>query len=136
MRTRTAVIDIHFMAAARLAGGLSGRVARRSDAQGRQRDLPARVVAKMNAKGMTRASPIMMRIFKDESTLEVWKQKDDGRYGLIASYEICKWSGKLGPEEEGRRPPGAGRLLRHSSLADESEVQLLSLLQHRLSERL
>lgn len=73
------------------------------------RDLPAPVLAKMKAKGMTRSSPVMMRIFKDESTLEVWKQKDNGRYDLIGSYQICRWSGKLGPKKvEGDRQAPEG----------------------------
>src|SRR5690606_34299353 len=66
--------------------------------------LPDSIVMAMKAKGMTRTSPIMVRIFKEESTLEVWKQKDNGRYDLIASYDICRWSGKLGPKfREGDR---------------------------------
>jgi len=63
-----------------------------------EKPLPEKVVAKMKAKGMTRTSPIMVRIFKEEGTLEVWKQKNNGKYDQIASYEICKWSGKLGPK--------------------------------------
>ena len=54
-------------------------------------------------------SPIMMRIFKEEGVLEVWKQKTNGRYGLAASYPICKWSGKLGPKfTEGDRQAPEG----------------------------
>ncbi len=63
-----------------------------------EKPLPEKVVAKMKAKGMTRTSPIMVRIFKEEGTLEVWKQKNNGKYDQIASYDICKWSGKLGPK--------------------------------------
>src|SRR5205085_4363956 len=42
------------------------------------------------------------------------------------------------PRAEGarRRPPGAGRFLHHLAGADEPAVGLLSLLQHRLSQRL
>ena len=39
----------------------------------------------------------MIRIFKAESELELWMQKDD-RFELFATYPICKWSGKLGPK--------------------------------------
>ncbi|MBB6260812.1 murein L,D-transpeptidase YafK [Paenochrobactrum gallinarii] len=63
-----------------------------------ERPLPQKVVAQMKAKGMTRTSPVMVRIFKEEGVLEVWKQKNNGRYDMISSYEICKWSGKLGPK--------------------------------------
>lgn len=63
-----------------------------------ERPLPPAVIQAMKAKGMTRSSPVMVRIFKEEGKLEVWKRKDTGRYDIIASYDICKWSGKLGPK--------------------------------------
>ena len=49
-------------------------------------------------KGMSEQSPIVVRIFKAESELEVWKAKDDGRYYHFKTYPICDWSGKLGPK--------------------------------------
>ena len=71
--------------------------------------LPAKLVNKMKANDMSTRSPIMMRIFKEEGILEVWKQKGNGRYDIIASYEICKWSGKLGPKfKEGDRQAPEG----------------------------
>ncbi|MEP3439370.1 MAG: L,D-transpeptidase family protein [Hoeflea sp.] len=71
--------------------------------------LPAKLVNKMKANDMSTRSPIMMRIFKEEGILEVWKQKGNGRYDVIASYEICKWSGKLGPKfKEGDRQAPEG----------------------------
>ncbi|MDF1608079.1 murein L,D-transpeptidase [Hoeflea sp. YIM 152468] len=71
--------------------------------------LPAKLVNKMKAHDMSTRSPIMMRIFKEEGVLEVWKQKGNGRYDIIASYEICKWSGKLGPKfAEGDRQAPEG----------------------------
>lgn len=62
--------------------------------------LPTKVVNRMKAYDMTVQSPIMMRIFKEESVLEVWKAKSSGRYEKIAEYEICKWSGDLGPKHK------------------------------------
>ncbi len=71
--------------------------------------IPERLVKKMKAKGMTAASPILIRIFKQESQLEVWKQRNNGRFDLLETYEICKWSGKLGPKfEEGDRQAPEG----------------------------
>jgi murein L,D-transpeptidase YafK len=71
--------------------------------------IPERLVKKMKAKGMNAASPILIRIFKQESQLEVWKQRNNGRFGLLETYEICKWSGKLGPKfEEGDRQAPEG----------------------------
>src|SRR5690554_1863857 len=63
-----------------------------------ERPLPADIVQTIQAKGMEKNAPIMLRIFKEEGELEVWKQTRNGRYDLVKSYEICKWSGKLGPK--------------------------------------
>jgi len=60
--------------------------------------VPTKLINKMKAKGMPSLSPIMLRIFKEENTLEVWKKRDTGRYALLTSYDICKWSGILGPK--------------------------------------
>ena len=54
----------------------------------------------MNQKGMTTGSPIFIRIFKEESELEVWKARDDGHYYHFKTYPICNWSGDLGPKIE------------------------------------
>jgi murein L,D-transpeptidase YafK len=47
---------------------------------------------------MEKDSPILVRIFKEESELEVWKQDDSGRFALFRSYPICRFSGELGPK--------------------------------------
>lgn len=78
--------------------------------------LPQDVVRKMKAQGMTKYSPVMMRIFKDEAILEVWKRKDTGRYALVKTYEICNFSGSKGPKfKEGDRqaPEGFYMVNRH-----------------------
>ncbi|SDR28749.1 murein L,D-transpeptidase family protein [Pseudovibrio sp. Tun.PSC04-5.I4] len=64
---------------------------------------------KMNSKDMGLKSPIMVRLFKQESELEVWKQTKSGQYALLETFEICKWSGKLGPKiKEGDRQAPEG----------------------------
>lgn len=78
--------------------------------------LPKKLVSQMKAQGMSTRSPIMMRIFKEEGTLEVWKQKPNGRYEIVTNYNICKWSGTLGPKfKEGDRqaPEGFYRIHPH-----------------------
>ena len=73
------------------------------------RPVPAKLVRAMKAKGMGTKAPIMIRVFKQSSELEVWKQTHTGRYALLSSYEICKWSGKLGPKfKEGDRQAPEG----------------------------
>lgn len=71
--------------------------------------LPDKLVHQMKAADMSVRSPIMMRIFKEEGVLEVWKQKGNGRFDKVTEYEICKWSGKLGPKfKEGDRQAPEG----------------------------
>ncbi|MDM9627241.1 murein L,D-transpeptidase family protein [Rhizobium sp. S152] len=63
-----------------------------------EQPLPPRILNAMAAKGMDRNSPILIRIFKEEGQLEVWKAKTDNRFDKIADYKICAWSGRLGPK--------------------------------------
>ena len=74
-----------------------------------ERPVPGALVAKMRQLGMKDTAPIFIRIFKEESQMEIWKQQDDGRYGLLKTYSICKWSGALGPKKkEGDRQAPEG----------------------------
>lgn len=74
-----------------------------------QRPVSDSVKRKMTDLDMKPGSPIMIRIFKEEATLEVWKQKRNGRYALLDSFDICAWSGKLGPKiKEGDRQAPEG----------------------------
>lgn len=52
----------------------------------------------LGKRGMDVQSPIFVRVFKEESELEVWKQRADGRFYHFKSYPICNWSGDLGPK--------------------------------------
>ena len=62
------------------------------------RPIPKETLDLMARKGMSADSPIFVRIFKEESELEVWKQRDDGRFHHFKSYPVCNWSGDLGPK--------------------------------------
>jgi murein L,D-transpeptidase YafK len=60
--------------------------------------IPAEAKALLAQKGMREDAPIMIRIFKEETELEVWKAKDDGRFHHFKTYPICAFSGGLGPK--------------------------------------
>src|SRR5262249_22398869 len=60
--------------------------------------LSDRMQAEIESKNMAKESPILVRIFKEESELEVWKQDKNGRFALLNTYPICRWSGELGPK--------------------------------------
>ena len=60
-------------------------------------------------KNMDLESPILVRLFKQEAELEVWKQDRSGRFALLKTYPICRWSGDLGPKvKEGDRQAPEG----------------------------
>jgi len=52
----------------------------------------------LGRKGMDQGAPIFVRIFKQESELEVGKARDDGRFYHFKTYPICNWSGDIGPK--------------------------------------
>ena len=91
-----------------------------------ERALPAKIQQKMAALNMAKNSPITIRVFKEESVLEVWKQKTNGQYALIASYEICQWSGKLGPKfiEGDRQAPEGFYSVRPTQMNPNSNYYL------------
>ncbi|MEO0671690.1 MAG: murein L,D-transpeptidase family protein [Pseudomonadota bacterium] len=70
----------------------------------------------LGAKKMQSHAPIFIRIFKEESELEVWKQRPDGRFHHFKTYPICTWSGALGPklkEGDKQAPEGFYTVNRH-----------------------
>jgi len=71
--------------------------------------VPQHLIKTMKTKGMSLSAPIMLRVYKEENVMEVWKQDHRKRYALLNTYEICKWSGKLGPKyKEGDRQAPEG----------------------------
>ena len=71
--------------------------------------VPPKLIADMSAKDMDLQSPILVRLFKQEAELEIWKQDRSGRFALLKTYPICRWSGDLGPKvREGDRQAPEG----------------------------
>lgn len=67
------------------------------------------MLAAIDQKNMAKESPILLRLFKEEAEIEVWKQDRAGRYALLKTYPICRWSGQLGPKmKEGDRQAPEG----------------------------
>ena len=60
------------------------------------------------ASGLSFGAPVFLRIFKEESTLELWVQ-DGAEFRKFRDYEICNYSGHLGPKlREGDRQSPEG----------------------------
>jgi murein L,D-transpeptidase YafK len=71
--------------------------------------LSSQTVALLEEKGMDKQAPILLRIYKEEAELQVWKQTREGRYAHLKTYPICRWSGELGPKvKEGDRQAPEG----------------------------
>lgn len=71
--------------------------------------MPAPMRAKLAKMNVSMSSPIMMRLFKEEAVMEVWKANAQNRYVLVATYPLCAWSGQLGPKKkEGDRQAPEG----------------------------
>ncbi|MBH9981364.1 hypothetical protein H3S89_00970 [Bartonella sp. B10834G6] len=89
-------------------------------------ELPKKLQDKMAAKNMEKYSPIVVRVFKEESVVEIWKQTRTGKYDLISTYNICKWSGKLGPKymEGDRQAPEGFYTIRPSQMNPNSNYYL------------
>ena len=77
-------------------------------------------------KGMKEDAPVLLRIFKAESELEVWKAKDDGRFYLFKTYPICSYSGGLGPKvnQGDRQAPEGFYLVSQEQMNPNSKYHL------------
>src|SRR6478609_3726996 len=60
--------------------------------------LPPELRSLLRQNKMAIHSPIRVRVFKEEAELEVWKQDTTGRFQILKTYPICRWSGDLGPK--------------------------------------
>jgi murein L,D-transpeptidase YafK len=80
-------------AAILLAGCSSG-----IDALDPSTEITPKLAREIKAKGFNQEDAVLVRIFKEESELELWKMKPSGQYALYKTFPICRWSGKLGPK--------------------------------------
>lgn len=81
-----------------IVAGVAATSARAQDVA--SKPLPAAIVAAQTMKSVSDAAPVYIRIFKEESELEVWRARGDGRFVVIKTFPICRWSGALGPKEK------------------------------------
>ena len=66
--------------------------------------VPQATLALMAEKQTDRNAPVLIRAYKKEAEIEIWKQNRKGDYVLLKSYPVCRWSGQLGPKrKEGDR---------------------------------
>src|SRR6478735_164028 len=105
---RALVTSVALTAGVLLAGCNSDEISLANNAKANQ-PVPQKLISDMSTKDMDLNSPILVRLFKQEAELEVWKQDRSGRFALLKTYPICRWSGDLGPKvREGDRQAPEG----------------------------
>jgi murein L,D-transpeptidase YafK len=90
------------------------------------RPLPQDTMMLLGKKGMDPQAPIFIRIFKEESELEIWKRRDDEHYYHFKTYPICNWSGDLGPKVRygDRQAPEGFYAIQREQMNPESKYHL------------
>ncbi|WP_298874089.1 murein L,D-transpeptidase family protein [uncultured Bradyrhizobium sp.] len=105
---RALLASVALAASILLAGCDTDQVSLATNAKANQPVSP-KLVAAMAEKDMDLNSPILIRLFKQEAELEIWKQTRNGQFALLKTYPICRWSGDLGPKvREGDRQAPEG----------------------------
>jgi murein L,D-transpeptidase YafK len=105
---RALITSVALAAGVLLAGCNSDEISLANNAKANQ-PVPPKLIAAMTEQDMDLQSPILVRLFKQEAELEVWKQDRSGRFALLKTYPICRWSGDLGPKvREGDRQAPEG----------------------------
>jgi murein L,D-transpeptidase YafK len=86
------------------------------------------LLALFQQKKMPKYSPVLVRVFKEESELEVWKQDTSGHFQIVKTYPICRWSGDLGPKlHEGDRQAPEGFYTISSELMNPNSNYYLAI---------
>jgi murein L,D-transpeptidase YafK len=81
----------------------------KSNSNRHNQPLQSYVVSALKAMGSDPGQAMVIRIFKQEKTLEVWKRTTSGTFKMFKAYDICAFSGNLGPKiKEGDRQSPEG----------------------------
>jgi murein L,D-transpeptidase YafK len=64
-----------------------------------QQPISASTLAEMDKLDTSPSQPTLIRAYKKEAELEIWKMKSNGEYALLKTYPMCRWSGQLGPKK-------------------------------------
>ena len=64
-----------------------------------EQPISSATLAEMTKLDTTPSSPTLIRTYKKEAELEIWKMKSSGEYALLKTYPMCRWSGQLGPKK-------------------------------------
>jgi len=88
----------------------------------------ASLVVATEKVGATTRSPTLIRIFKETKELELWKMTKDGKFEIVRTYDICAFSGTLGPKlKQGDRQAPEGFYNISSGQLNYNSIRFLSL---------
>ena len=90
-----------------------------------ERRVRPQLEADLAAAGLRYGAPLLVRIFKHESQLELWV-KDGARYRRFRTYPICSYSGTLGPKQRqgDRQAPEGFYSVGRADLRERSQYHL------------
>jgi murein L,D-transpeptidase YafK len=86
------------VAACALIAGCDDSYLDQSNARSQQ-PISAATLSEMDKLDTTPSAPTLIRTYKEEAELEIWKKKSSGEYALLKTYPMCRWSGQLGPKK-------------------------------------
>jgi murein L,D-transpeptidase YafK len=96
------------IAATLALAGCGGLLPKSSSLRGQQ-SLKQATVTKLEEMGSSPGQAMMIRVFKQTNEFEVWKRTTAGGFKLFKTYNICAYSGTLGPKiKEGDRQAPEG----------------------------
>lgn len=100
----------HLPVLALIAAALIGQAAEAAPAYPKhETPIPPATMAMMKGNNTAPAEPMLIRIYKKEAELEVWKRSTGRHYIRLKTFPICRWSGQLGPKQkEGDRQAPEG----------------------------
>jgi len=103
------IVAFAMVVVATLALAGCGGIMPKSSPMRAQQSLKTATVDKLKAMGSSPGQAMAIRVFKQSNEFEVWKRTASGSFKLFKTYDICAYSGTLGPKvKEGDRQAPEG----------------------------
>jgi hypothetical protein len=83
-----------------LTAGCSSTLSASKDSRRGLAPQSSNMVELSNSIGVDKNAPVLLRLFKESSELELWRQNRNGMYVLATTISICRYSGALGPKKK------------------------------------
>jgi murein L,D-transpeptidase YafK len=89
---------------------------------------PQALISQSERVGAKASSPVLIRIFKQSRELELWRKTTNGSYALVKTYEICAYSGEIGPKiKQGDRQAPEGFYTVGAAQLNYNSIRYLSM---------